>query len=123
MTRPGLFAEMDAAVDALRIPYGPELVVGDLQFEFRQIQKARMPELAEAEWLDLFHIWLAGYVARVKRRREQAFAGILEFAEQSARERPPAPPFRCVCGAETRDPLDPAWMAIHQPHCVMRRGD
>ena len=51
MTEPALislFDEMDAAAEAL----GEALTRDDLQIEFRQIWKARMPELSTVEWLD-----------------------------------------------------------------------
>jgi hypothetical protein len=47
---------------------------------------------------------------------------ILRHAEAQAKRIPPSPPFKCVCGAETKDPLDPAWFEEHQPH-FQRAGE
>jgi hypothetical protein len=54
-----LFAEMDTIADALR-RNNPDLggLSGELQLEFRQLQKRRMPELTKEQFLDLFQEWL-----------------------------------------------------------------
>ena len=75
-----------------------------------------MPELSTVEWLEPFEVWLGRYLADIEKKRTAAFARITAFIEAQARENPQASPFRCVCGEETRDPLDPAWMALHRPH-------
>jgi hypothetical protein len=59
MSEPDLFTEMDAAADLLR-ETSPELresLSDELQLEFRQLQKKRMPQLSKEEFLDLFHTW------------------------------------------------------------------
>lgn len=40
----------------------------DLQIEFRQLQRARYPEMSEREWLDLFALWLAQHHAKTDMR-------------------------------------------------------
>ena len=55
---------------------------------------------------------------RIKCEREKTIARIAATMDKVARE-PRAAPFRCVCGEETRDPFDPAWMSIHQPHFMV----
>jgi hypothetical protein len=42
---------------------------------------------------------------------------LLEVFERIfAKKNPPAPPFRCVCGAETKEPFHPEFWSVHQPH-------
>jgi hypothetical protein len=93
MTEPAhisLFAEMDAAADALRRD-NPELresLVDELQMTFREIQKRRAPQLSTAEWVELFRVWGLEYAARCERQRDEAIAGMIatidEFAGQRA---------------------------------------
>jgi len=114
-----LFEEMDHAADALRRD-NPELrdaLVDELQMTFREIQKRREPDLSTAEWIELFRLWGYGYAARRARERDEAIAQMLATIDDYAQTNPPAAPFCCPCGAETSDPFDPSWVAIHQPHC------
>jgi hypothetical protein len=94
-----------------------------LQIEFRQIQKARIPELSTVEWLELFETWHVQYLALIEVRRARAFKRITAFIEQSARANPPAKPFKCVCGAETKDPFDPEYERIHREHIFLAQFD
>jgi hypothetical protein len=48
-----------------------------------------------------------GYAARAPIEHKRACADIMAIAEEYARINPPAPPFKCVCGAETNNPADP----------------
>jgi hypothetical protein len=50
-----LFAEMDAIADELRSD--PRHIPGDDQIAFRQLQKARLPDLFQQQFLDLFALW------------------------------------------------------------------
>jgi hypothetical protein len=82
-----LFAEVDHAADTLRAD-NPDLraaLKDELQLLFREIQKRRMPELSSVEWLDLFNVWLAQYLARCERRREAAIAGTIAVIDECAR--------------------------------------
>jgi hypothetical protein len=60
-----LFDEMDQA--AREICFGSAWLF-DCQIEFRQLQKARYPEMSEREWLDLFRLWLEHHWAKMDRR-------------------------------------------------------
>jgi hypothetical protein len=120
MAQVDLFTEMESAADALRAS-NPNLRVGladDLQILFREIQKARRPELSKEEWLELFNVWLARYAAKMQAERDATLAKMKDIIETAVRINPTSPPFRCVCGATTTDPSDLAFMAVHVPHCV-----
>ena len=68
MTASDLFSEMDRAADLLR-ETNPELrasLSDELQLEFRQVQKKRMPQLNKDEFLDLFHTWREHYLAKLE---------------------------------------------------------
>jgi hypothetical protein len=111
-----LFAEMDAAAEALRERV-ERLNREDLKIEFREIVLARQPELSRDERLELFEVWIEGYVAFCERRREGAIAHIIATSEEYARASEPADPSVCPgCGEVLDDPCSPAVMAIHQPH-------
>jgi len=82
-----LFAEVDHAADTPRAD-NPDLraaLKDELQLLFREIQKRRMPELSSVEWLDLFNVRLAQYLARYERRREAAIAGTIAVIDECAR--------------------------------------
>ena len=56
MSKPDLFSEMDSIADSLR-ENDPDIRAAmrdELQMEFRQLQKRRMPNLGKEEFLDLF---------------------------------------------------------------------
>jgi hypothetical protein len=55
------------------------------------------------------------YAARWERQRDESIANMVATIDAYARVNQPGV-FRCVCGETTSDPLDPAWMRIHQPH-------
>lgn len=119
MAQVDLFTEMDSAADALRAS-NPNLRVGladDLQILFREIQKARRPELSKDEWLDLFKVSLERYAAKMQAERDATLAKINDIIETAARINPPTL-FKCACGALLENPGDPAVMAVHVPHCV-----
>src|SRR5215472_1054655 len=68
MSKPDLFAEMDAIADALREndPTLRESLCDELQIEFRQLQRRRIPSLSKDEFLDLFGVWLDQYLAKLE---------------------------------------------------------
>ena len=113
-----LFAEVTAAADALRRdnPDLREALAEELQLLFREVQKRRMPELSTVEPIELFRVWGLAYAGRCERQREGTIAHINATSEEYARANVPADPFVCPCGAVLNDPLDPAVMAIRQPH-------
>jgi hypothetical protein len=64
-----LFDEMDTIADAVR-RNNPDIREGlsdELQLEFRQGQRRRMPELSREHWLELFAVWRDAYIARLDR--------------------------------------------------------
>jgi hypothetical protein len=63
----------------------------DLQIEFRQIQKARAPELDTLEWLHLFGLWYDDYSAGIEARRRKAFDDISAFGACEAPKHPGSP--------------------------------
>jgi hypothetical protein len=83
---------------------------------FRELQKRFFPGLDREQFQWLFAVCQDRYAAKCEQDRIRARVRILRYAEAQAKRIPPSPPFKCVCGAETKDPLDPAWTAIHQPH-------
>jgi len=78
----------------------------------------------------LYGLWQERYAAKTVQDRKRAKLDIMRHAEDQAKKNEhrvlrnlwrraflsPAAAFRCVCGAETKNPLDPAWMAEHKPH-------
>jgi hypothetical protein len=122
-----LFAEMDAIADALRAndPTLRESLSDELQLEFRQLQKRRMPPLGRDQFLDLFTF---GPTATSQGSRPSwpscASAGrgnycklTVVVAERNANN-PHLNQFLCKCGELIADPLDPEQMKIHQPHFI-----
>jgi len=57
-----LFAEMDAIADELRTHEAH--IPDDDQVAWRQLQRARLPNLSRQEWLYLFALWCDHYRAR-----------------------------------------------------------
>jgi len=110
-----LFDAMDYTADMLRAT-NRDYYPADDQLVFRRLQKQRVPDLTREEFQTLFAEWQERYAARTKIELERAKANLMAIAEEHAKHAPPAPPFKCVCGAETKDPLDPGFMAVHQPH-------
>jgi len=83
---------------------------------FRDLQKQHLPGLDREQFQTLYAEWRNRYAAKCEQGRMRARDQIMRYAEARAKRNPPSPPFRCVCGAETKDPLDPAWFKEHQPH-------
>jgi len=111
-----LFPAMDLAADMIRATncdYSP----ADDQLIFRKLQKHRLPTLNPEQFQTLFAEWQDHYAAKCVQDRTRAVANIIAIGDEYAKTNPPAPPFRCVCGVETNDPTDPAFMVIHMPHC------
>ena len=122
-----LFAEMDAIADALRAnnPTVRDSLSDELQLEFRQLQKKRMPWLGKDEFLDLLHTWRDHYLARLgvelaetRKRMAENDCKLAELAAEHAASNPHLNQFICKCGAVIADPLDPEQMKIHQPHFI-----
>jgi hypothetical protein len=65
-----------------------------------------------------------GYAARARIEHKRACADIMAIAEEYAKINPPAPPFKCLCGAETNNLADPEFMRVHMPTVrkQVRRG-
>ena len=73
-----LFAEMNAIADALHAndPMLRESLSDELQLEFRQLPKKRMPWLGKVEFVDLFHEWRDRYLGQLEAElAEYASAG------------------------------------------------
>jgi hypothetical protein len=108
-----LFDAVDLAADMMRATicdYSP----ADDQIIFRKLQKQRLPP---KKVQNLFDLWQERYAGKCVQDRKRVIANVVAIAEEYAKTNPPAPPFRCPCGEQTKDPFDPAWLAIHQPHC------
>jgi hypothetical protein len=105
---------MDLVADTARAL--PRYDEADDQITFRKLQKERIPGLDREEFQTLFAEWQEHYHAKVEIDRKLAEAKLVAFTEEHAKTRPP-PPFKCVCGAEAKNPFDPDWMRVHQPHC------
>jgi hypothetical protein len=125
MSKPGLFAEMDAIADALREsdPTLRESLCDELQLEFRQLQRRRMPDLSKDEFLDLFHVWRDRYLARLEaglaELRKRIAANDRELRRLVAERRkldPSRDGFVCKCGEVIDDPFDPKMLELHGPH-------
>jgi len=70
MTEPAhvsLFAEMDAAADAMPAPNRD-----DLQLKLRRIVRARRPDLSRETWLELFEIWFERHLGSIRNRHAEA---------------------------------------------------
>ena len=131
MTASDLFSEMDRAADLLH-ETNPELrasLSDELQLEFRQVQKKRMPQLNKDEFLDLFHTWREHYLAKLeaelaavrKRMAEndrQLAALVAELRRRNKTTSSRDDVFVCKCGEVIADPFDPEQMRIHQPHFI-----
>ena len=89
----------------------PHIRFGDIQIEFRQVQKPSVPDLSKEEWLNMFGVWLDRYPARSYKR-----------AEGLRTEMPRQQPFRYVCGAVLDDPFAPDVVKLHQPHVMAARS-
>ena len=123
-TRITLFGEMDRIADALREnnPDLRESLSYELQIEFRQLQKRRMPGLSRQEFLDLFHVWCDCYLSRleaelaaVRRRMAENDCKLRELMAERDKHKPPDK-FVCKCGQVIADPLDPKMLELHGPH-------
>jgi hypothetical protein len=57
------------------------------------------------------------YTSRLEAQRDSANAWLVAFIDGWARANRPSL-FTCACGATTRNPSDPTWMAHHQPHVI-----
>src|SRR5262249_24274865 len=89
----------------------------DDQLIFRKLQKQRLPTLNREQFQTLFAEWQDHYAGKCVQDRQRAVKKIMAIGDEYAKTNPPAPPFTCACGEQTRDPSDPVWMASHQPHC------
>src|SRR5262249_40056558 len=88
-----LFGEMDAVADELR--GDPRHTPDDDQLAFRQLQRARLPDLSEQEWLDLFDVWRDHYRARLEAQavaRSAHMAKLWEERDALLTERASLPP-------------------------------
>jgi len=113
--RLSLLDAMDITADRLRANDSDYCLAND-QLVFRNLQKQSMPNLTPEQVQTLFVEWQDRYAAKCERDRRKAIADLMAFAEACAKINPPSPPFRCVCGAETIDPMDPEFQRIHIPH-------
>ena len=77
-----LFTEMDAIADELRAH--PAHIPADNQIAFRQLQKVRLPELTQQEWLDLFALWRDHYHARLATKESERRARLAQLWEEHA---------------------------------------
>ena len=105
-----LFDLVDLAADAARaaLPaYGAE----DDQLVFRRLQKQRVPDLDREQFQTLFAEWRERYFAKAVIDHRATFARLVALTEACARLKPPAAPFRCVCGAESVDPFTSGFVA------------
>ena len=87
-----------------------------------QLQRYYWPELddiGKGEWLNLYRVWLDGFLAGLRREERQR---IIAHVRRAAREMPPATPFVCVCAVEG-DPLDPEYERIHREHVFLAQYD
>jgi hypothetical protein len=80
-------------------------------------QKQRLPTLNPEQVQTLYAEWQDRYAAKCAQDRNKAAEHLTRYIEEQARQSPPPPPFKWVCGAETKDSMDPEFMRIHQPHC------
>lgn len=110
-----LFDAMDFTADMLRAT-DRDYCLADDQLVFRRLQKERMPNLAPEQVRTLFGEWQDRYAGKCAQDRRKAAADLMAFAEACAKINPPAPPFRCVCGVETLDPMNPDFQRVHMPH-------
>src|SRR5215469_10210967 len=109
-----LFDAMDLAADLIRATvcdYSP----ADDQLIFRKLQKQRLPTLTPEQFQTLYDEWMDHYRGKCVQDRKRAVANIMAIGDEYARTNPPAPPFRCVCGVETRDPHG-------YPHAALSAG-
>jgi hypothetical protein len=104
----------DAAADLLRTadPDSP----ADDELISRRSQKERLPGLDREQFQTLYAEWQDRYAAKAAQDRKRGVANIKRISDEYARANVPADSFVCPCGAVLNDPLDPAVMAIHQPH-------
>jgi hypothetical protein len=116
-----IFDEMTAAADAMRATVD-RLNRYDLQIEFRQIVRARRPDLSREEWLAMFELWIEGYVAKCERRREESIAWFVRTIDEYANANVPEDPWVCPCGEVLDNPCDPDVMAVHQPHYLAAKA-
>jgi hypothetical protein len=116
-----LLDAMDVVTD-LRLLYDPNYSQADDQLVFRDLQKRHLPALDREQFETLFAEWQDRYAGKCVQDRMRARNRIQRHAEAQVKRIPPLPPFKCVCGAQTKDPLDPAWFNEHQPHC-QRAGE
>lgn len=106
-----LFDEMDAlAVELRGAPdWGTDLVI-----IFRQLQKARMPELPSSEFAPLFAAWRDRFASKMQRELDQLRSDLDAYLRERAAAHPGPPLFRCPCGEEI-DPADPLAFEAHRP--------
>jgi hypothetical protein len=88
---------------------------------FRSLQKRLFPGLDCEQFQTLYAEWQDRYAAKCEQARIRARDRILRYAQKQAKRNAPSPPFKCVCGAETKEPLDPAWVATHS-HIFKRQA-
>jgi hypothetical protein len=110
-----LLDAMDAAANLLRTA-DPNYSPADDELIFRRLQKERLPSLDREQFQTLYAEWQDRYAAKAAQDRKRGVANITRIADECARETVPSDPFVCPCGAVLNDPLDPAVMAVHQPH-------
>jgi hypothetical protein len=111
-----LFDAMDLAADMARATICNYSSADDM-IAFRTLRKQRLPTLNPEQAQTLFAEWQDRYRGKCVQDHKRAIAGVVAAIDEYAKTNPPVPPFKCVCGAETRDPTDPEFMAIHMPHC------
>src|SRR5262249_35016144 len=110
-----LLDAMDAAADLLRTA-NPNYSPADDELIFRRLQKESVPHLDREQFQTLYAEWQDRYACKCEQDRKRGVANIIRIGEECARANVPADPYRCPCGEVLNDPLDPAVMAIHQPH-------
>jgi hypothetical protein len=118
-----LFDNMDAAADLMRHTNCAYSEADD-QWIFRKLQKEKLPGLSDEQFQTLFAEWQEHYHGKCEQDWIRALGEIARYSKEQAKRNPPAAPFRCVCGAETKDPLAPDFWAIPKPHFEAKaRGD
>src|SRR5215469_8570751 len=100
LDRMSLLDAMDTAADLLRATRC-DYCEADDQIVFRRLQKQRLPGLTAEQFQTLFAEWQERYDAKLGQDRIKAIDHLNRYMEEQARKNPPAPPFKCVCGAET----------------------
>ena len=95
----------------------------ELWMDFRQLQRARVPEVTREQSAQLFEVWLLRHTARLQARIDANMKKLWDTIDHASIN-PPSAPFRCVCGTTTDNPADPDFMRVHVPHvqAIQRRS-